>query len=90
METLLQSPVFTIVVGILGILVLLYLFTKGKAIQEANLTVLRKEYDAALQSGDKQKALLSGRRYYADVHPDKADSLLVEQKIANDLSASMN
>ena len=55
--------------------------------RESTIKKLKKEYDDALRSSDKQRALAAGRKYYAKLRSDGLLTQYDEQAIANDINA---
>lgn len=53
---------------------------------EKNKAIVKKNYELALQGGNKQLALAAGRAYYSSIRKDKKLTIYDEQAIANDIS----
>lgn len=54
--------------------------------QQGRLNRLKEEYETALQTKDKAKALFAGRKYYEFYASFKHIHIDIEARIANDLS----
>jgi hypothetical protein len=67
-----------------------FLFKKEQAKRKAAIKILKDKYDAAIKSGDKQEALVCGRKYYAALRDGKRLTIYDEQAISNDLAAVKN
>ena len=70
----------TIAIAVVIVLIILALRDKGRHAQK-----LKAEYDEALKSGDRGRALQAGRAYYAALRTGSTLTIYDEQAIANDL-----
>lgn len=69
------------------LVVLFYLLSVLNKRKEKVLTILWNNYQTAIASGNKQRALNAGRAYYAARRGTGRLTIYDEQAIANDLSA---
>lgn len=72
--------IFCVVLLIIGVVIAVYQKGRRALVRES-----REAYVAAIKSGNKQRALEAGRKYYSELRGGTL-SLYDEQAIANDLS----
>jgi hypothetical protein len=71
---------------VLGFVIILINILRANAAKKRKRPMLKQQYDEALRSGDKSRALQAGRAYYASFTNDGRLTMNEEQALANDLA----
>ncbi len=77
----------SVIIGLLIVIILILLYRLAQFGNNKIKAELKEQYELALKSGDKRKALEAGRKYYAKLRGGKL-TIQDEQAIANDMKTA--